>query len=417
MSTDADAGIDTTDETPRRRRPRWVAYVCVIAGLVIVALVGLHFARSGDSKNARDGRPTAAVNTAKVVLADIPVEVDGIGTVTPIDTATIHTQESGVVFALPFTEGQIVRQGQVIAQIDPRPYRLALAQAQGTLAKDQAALVSARQDLARYETLGKLDSIARQTLDQQRQAVRQAEGQLIYDRAAVGTARLNLEYTAVKAPFSGRVGLRQVSVGSYVTPSDTNGLVVLTRSDPIDVQFSVPQGQLDAIRRRQGDTGPMPVTALDQNGQSVLAQGRFSTFDNQIDTTTGTVKAKARFANPGAQPVLFPNQFVNVRMLVDTLHQVPVVPVSALRHGAPGDFVFVVQPGSTVKLVVVKTGPSNNGKTAVLSGLHAGDVVVSEGADGLDDGSKVRLPGQHGAQSGAGGGSEGSGHRRRHQSQ
>lgn len=380
--------------------------------MILVALIGLYFAKNGDEKNARDKRPSAAVNTAKVELADMPVHLNAIGTVTPIDTATLHTQQSGTVFALPFTEGQIVRQGQVIAQIDPRPYRLSLAQAEGTLAKDQAALISARQDLARYEALGKQDSIARQTLDQQRQTVRQNEGQVTYDRAAVGTARLNLEYTSVKAPFAGRIGLRQVSVGSYVTPSDTNGLVVLTRSDPIDVQFSVPQGQLEAIRRRQGDAGAMPVTALDQDGKAVLAQGRFSTFDNQIDTTTGTVKAKARFANPGQQPVLFPNQFVNVRMLTDTLKQVPVVPVSALRHGAPGDFVFVVQPDSTVKLVVVKQGPSESGKTAILSGLRPGQIVVSEGADGLDNGSKVRLPGQHGAD-----GPGGSGHRRRHSSQ
>jgi multidrug efflux system membrane fusion protein len=350
--------------------------------------------RRGCAKNARSGRPAAAVSAVPVGLGDMPVQVNAIGTVTPIDSAAVRSQLSGTVFSIQFTEGQMVREGQVIAQIDPRPYRLSLAQAEGTLAKDMAQLNSAKLDLKRYETLASQDLVARQTLDTQRATVGQLEGTVAADRA-VGTAKLNLQYTAVKAPFSGRIGLRQVSVGAYVTPSDTAGIATITRTDPIDVAFTVPQGDLNAIAAKGSG---LPVIAYDQDGKTQLAQGTFSTFDNQIDTTTGTIKAKARFSNPASAKALFPNQFVNVKMLVDTLRQVPVVPVSALRHGAPGDFVFVVQPDKKVKLTVVKVGPSDGKNTAILGGLAKGQMVVAEGADGLDDGSTVRLAGAGGPQ-------------------
>lgn len=398
-ATEVPLSSSYTDDTQAPRgRSRWLAYGLVLVGLVAVALLGRWFASAGAQKNAKTGRPPAAVAVAKVELGDMPVMVNAIGTVTPIDSATVHSQLSGTVFSLNFTEGQMVREGQVIAQVDPRPYRLSLAQAQATLAKDSAQLGIARLDLKRYETLSAQDSVARQTLETQRATVGQLEGTVAADRAAVGTAQLNLAYTAVKAPFAGRIGLRQVSVGSFVTSSDTNGLAVVTRTDPIDVAFAVPQAQIAAIQGRQ--SAGLPVTALDQDSKTPLAKGKFSTFDTQIDTTTGTVKAKARFANPAGPHALFPNQFVNISMLVDTLRHVPVVPVSALRHGAPGDFVFVVQPNQTVKLVVVKPGPSDGVRAAVLSGLAQGQTVVSEGADGLDDGSAVRLPGAKGGKSG-----------------
>jgi len=365
--------------------------------LVATALVGKYFASAGALQNAKHGRPAAAVNVVPVELADVPVTVSAIGTVTPIDSATVHAQLSGNVFSVLFREGQMVKEGQVIVQIDPRPYQLALASAKASLAKDEATLGTARLDLARYQKLAAQDSVARQTLDTQIATVKQDEAAVAADRAAIGTAQLNLAYTAVKSPFAGRIGLKQVSVGTYATASDTNGVAVVTRTDPIDVEFSVPQAQLAAIRARAGSPAGLPVTVLDQDNRTSLAQGQFSTFDNQIDTTTGTVKAKARIPNPSGPGhdggVLFPNQFVNVSMLVDTLHQVPVVPTSAVRHGSPGDFVFVVQPDKTVKLVVVKTGPSDGVKIALLEGVAKGQVVVSEGADGLADGSAVRLPG------------------------
>jgi multidrug efflux system membrane fusion protein len=299
---------DPSEHKPRR----WMAYAGVAAGLGAVALGAHYMAGSAAEKNAGAGRPPASVSLASVQPADVPVVLSAIGTVTPVDTATVRTQLSGYVMAVLFKEGQQVRAGQVLAQIDPRPYRLSLAQAQGTLARDTAQLASARLDLKRYETLAAQDSVARQTLDSQRATVAQLEGTVAYDKAAVGTAQLNLQYTTVKAPFAGRVGLKQVSVGTYATPSDTNGIAVITRTDPIDVVFSLPQAQLAAVRDKAGQGAGLPVTLRDQDGKAQLAQGQFSTLDNQIDTTTGTVKAKARFTNGTGS--LFANQFVNVSM-------------------------------------------------------------------------------------------------------
>jgi len=394
----------TVDGQPARRHRPWLIYALIAAGLVVAALLGRYFASAGAAKNAHAGRPLAAVAVAKVVPGDVPVTVSAIGTVTPMDTATVRTQLAGNLFAILFREGQQVTSGQVIAQIDPRPYRLALLQAQANLARDQAQLTAARIDLTRYQTLLRQDSIASQQVDTQVGLVRQLEGTLGADRAAIGTAQLNLAYTAIKAPFSGQIGLKQVSVGNYVTPGDTGGIATITRTDPIDVQFALPQTQLAKIRKRAASPNGLPVTALDQDNQTVLAHGTFSTFDNQISTATGTVNAKARFANPGSasRQALFPNQFVNVSMLIDTLHRVNTVPVSAVRHGAPGDFAFVVQPDNTVKLTVVKTGPSDGVNIAILAGLTAGQTVVSEGADGLDDGSQVKVPGGRAAGAGQG---------------
>jgi multidrug efflux system membrane fusion protein len=404
-------------QSAHRPRPRWLAYVLVVVAVVAVGLGARWFAAAGVTKNSKAGRPAAAVAVAPVALSDMPETVSAIGTVTPLDTATVHTQLSGNVMSILFKEGQLVSDGQPIVQVDPRPYALALKQAEGTLARDAATLAMARLDLKRYETLSAQDSIARQTMEDERATVAQLEGTVATDRAAVGSARLNLQYTTIKAPFSGRVGLKQVTVGNYVTPSDASGVAVVTRIDPIDVEFALPQAMLGDVQRKVGSGAGLPVTILDQDNKTVLAQGTFSTFDNQINTSTGTVMAKARVANPpvsaksGANsPALFPNQFVNVTMLVDTLRHVTVVPVSALRHGSQGDFVFVVQPNKTVKIAIVRTGPSDGTNTAILSGLQKGQVVVSEGADGLDEGSAVRLPGDKGGDKsgGAGGGAAGS---------
>jgi len=414
VQTDTHHEADTHDETgtqagapayaepvARRRRP-WLIYALIAAGLVLAALVGRYFASAGAARNAHAGRPVAAVAVAKVVPADIPVTVSAIGTVTPIDTAIVRTQLAGNLFAILFREGQQVHAGQVIAQIDPRPYQLALQQAQANRQRDTAQLNAARIDLARYQTLLREDSIARQQVDTQAALVKQLQGTVGADRAAIGTAQLNLNYSSIKAPVDGVIGLKQVTVGNYVTPGDAAGIAVITRTDPIDVQFALPQTQLSSIRRTAASPAGLPVTALDQDNKTVLAHGRFSTFDNQISTATGTVNAKARFPNPGAagRQALFPNQFVNVSMLIDTLHHVNTVPVSAVRHGAPGDFTFVVQPNNRVKLTVVTTGPSDGNNIAILTGLNEGQTVVSEGADGLDDGSQVRLPGGRGGRAG-----------------
>ena len=400
---------------PATRRSSLRSWLAVVVLLVIVTLGARWFASAGATKNTRAGRPPAAVATAPVVLADVPEAVSAIGTVTPLDTATVHTQLSGNVTAILFKEGQMVSAGQPIVEIDTRPFKLALQQAEGNLARDSAQLAAAELDLKRYETLASQDSVARQTLEDSRGTVGQLRGTVAADRASAGTARLNLQYSTIKAPFAGRIGLRQVSVGSFVSPGDANGVAVVTRIDPIDVTFSVPQALLGDIQRKVGSGAGLPVTILDQDNHTKLAEGQFSTFDNQINTSTGTVQAKARVANPPiagkGSAALFPNQFVNVSMLIDTLRQVPVVPVSALRHGPQGDFVFVVKPDHTVRIAVVRLGPSDGQRTAVLGGVNKGDIVVSEGADGLDDGSAVRLPGEKGGKDGgapgAGGGASG----------
>ncbi len=398
QSSDRPASPPTT--APRRRTTLlWV--VAILLALALIAFGARHIA--GSSKKGA-GRPVAAVNVAKAQTGDVPVNVSALGTVQPVVTATVRTQLAGTLFKLFFQDGQMVRQGQVLAQIDPRPYQLALAQAKANLARDDAQLAAARVDLGRYQTLLKQDSIASQQVDTQRATVRQLTGTVAADRAAIGTAQLNLEYTSVKAPVTGRAGIRQVDIGNYLTPSDTNGIVVVTQLDPIDVTFSLPQGQLTAIGHAAGSGAGLPVEAHDQDAATLIATGKFLTFDNQVDTTTGTVKAKARFDNAGN--ALFPSQFVNVSMLVQTMHGVVTVPVGAVRHGAPGDFVFVLQPDRTVKLAVVKTGPSTKDRIAILSGLAAGQTVVTEGADGLEDGASVRLPGDKG--SGRGSGSKGS---------
>lgn len=384
---------------PARTRRTWPVVAAIVAVLLLVAAGASWLAKRGGDRTF--GRPVAAVSVAKATRGDLPVTVTALGTVQPLVTATVRPQLSGVLFKLFFKDGELVRQGQLLAQIDPRPYQLALAQAKANLARDEAQQAAATVDLARYETLLKQDSIASQQVDTQRATVRQLSGTTAADRAAIGTAQLNLQYTAIRSPVTGRAGIRQVDIGNYLTPSDTSGIVVVTQLDPIDVAFSLPQAQLSAIGHAAGSGAGLPVTAHDQDNAALLATGRFLTFDNQVDTTTGTVKAKARFDNGGN--ALFPNQFVNISMLVDTLRGVVTVPVSAVRHGSPGDFVFVLQPDHTVKLTVIRTGPGAGGRIAVLSGLAAGATVVTEGADGLEDGSAVKLPGD--APPGGGGGS------------
>lgn len=325
------------------------------------------------------------------MLADVPVTLSAIGTVQPIVTATVRTQLAGTLFSLNFQEGQQVTKGQLLAQIDPRPYQLALAQAQANLTRDESTLDQARADLERYRTLLAQDSIARQQVDTQAASVKQLEGTVAADRAAIGTATLNLNYTAITAPVSGKAGLRQVDLGNYLTPGDANGIVVITQTTPIDVSFTISQTQLPPVQDQLSKGSKLSVTVTDQSGQRVLAQGEFLTFDNQIDATSGTVRAKARFANDDGR--LFPNQFVNVMLVVQTLQQAVTVPVSSVRHGAQGDFVFVLQPDQSVKLQSVQMGQMAGQVVVISKGLEAGQTVITEGADNLNDGSRVTLAG------------------------
>ncbi|BBL34358.1 multidrug resistance protein MdtA [Nitrosomonas stercoris] len=380
--------IDSPPSPPDDKHPRKhvLRNILLAVGLIAATVVVYQWIKQPAGR--AHTRPAAAVGVRTAVHADIPVIVTALGTVQPLVTATVRPQLAGVLSKLMFQDGQLVKAGQTLAQIDPRPYRLALAEAKANLARDEAELTVAKLDLKRYETLLSQDSIASQQVDTQRALVRQLTGTVTADRAAIGTAELNLEYTAIKSPIDGRVGIRQVDIGNYLTPSDANGIVVVTQLDPIDISFSLPQIQLSAIGYQAGSGAGLPVKALDQNNNQLLATGHFLAFDNQVDTTTGTVKAKARFDN--SDNTLFPGQFVNISLLVTTLQNAVTVPISAVRHGVPGDFVFVVQPDNTVRLTPVITGPSAEGLIAVTSGLEVGAVVVTDGADGLEDGSAVR---------------------------
>jgi membrane fusion protein, multidrug efflux system len=383
--------VETIERSPRSRRN---ALLTVLA-LVVVGILAWFLTRGGGEQGGfggRRGRPPTTVGIAKVVGADVPQSFEAIGTVQPVVAATVRPQLAGTIFSINFTEGQNVREGQLLAQIDPRPYRLALAQAEANLARDEAQLNLARTNLRRFQTLLQQDSIARQEVDTQAASVKQVEGTVAADRAAVGTARLNLQYTSITAPVSGRIGLRLVDLGNYVTPGDANGVAVITQSSPIDVSFAVPQGNLPGILAKRGQGESLRVTARDQGGSTVIGEGRFLTFDNRIDAATGTVLAKARFANADGR--LFPSQFVNISLAVDTLRNAATVPVTAVRHGTQGDFVFVLQADKTVKMRPIKAGPTSGTQVAILDGLKVGETVITEGADSLEDGATVVLPGE-----------------------
>ncbi len=356
------------------------------------------------------GRPVVTVGVAKAALGDVPITQSALGTVTPLATVNVVSRVSGMLDRVDFKEGQMVRKGQLLAQIDPRPFQVALDQANGQLLHDQALLQNAKADLARYRTLSSQDSIAAQTVDTQAALVRQDEATLVSDRAAVANAKLNLSFTRITSPVAGRIGLRQVDPGNQITANQTTPFAVVTQLDPITVVFSVPEDVIDAITRHGGSG--QTVTALDRSGGATLGSGTLATLDNQIDTTTGTVKAKARFSNPGGS--LFPNQFVNVVLLIDTLKNQVVVPTTATRHGPQGDFVWVLQPDRTVKARPVKVGPGTPETVSIVSGLNAGETVITDGGDRLRDGGKVVLPGKtpggYGGRGGAGGSGPGGGH-------
>ncbi|MDR3507239.1 MAG: MdtA/MuxA family multidrug efflux RND transporter periplasmic adaptor subunit, partial [Caulobacteraceae bacterium] len=344
----------------------------------------------GPGGGGRRGATVVGVATAQ--KGDIDIQLTALGTVTPPATVTVRARIAGVLTKVLYKEGQTVKAGQLLAQVDGRPYVIALQQDEGQLLKDQAVLANARLDLERYRTLAAQDSVAKQTLDAQISTVKQAEGTVKTDQAAVASAKLNIEYCHVTAPISGRVGLRQVDVGNYVTTGDTNGVVVINQIDPIDVVFTLPEDNVPQIQARVAKGAVLKAVALDRAGVATLAQGSLSTLDNQIDTTTGTVKAKARFDNASA--ALYPNQFVNIRLLVDTAKDVVVVPTQAVRHGSQGDFVYTVDLDQNAKMVLVKVGPVDGERSAILSGVQVGDMVITDGGDRLRDGGHVILPGQ-----------------------
>jgi multidrug efflux system membrane fusion protein len=327
------------------------------------------------------------VATSAVRAADFNVYLNALGNVTPRSTVTVRPRVDGQLSRVLFKEGQMVRAGDVIAEIDPKPFEVQVTQANGQLARDQAQLANAQIDLQRYQTLLKQDSIAQQQVDTQAALVRQYQGTIEADRGALDNAKLQLSYTRIRAPVTGRTGLRQVDAGNMVKQADTNGIVVITQIDPIDVVFSIAEDKLAAVRKRTQGGHAMPVDAFDRDGKVKLASGRLLTVDNQIDPTTGTVKVKAEFAN--ADAALFPQQFVNVRMLVDTLKGATIVPTAAIQRGSVGAFVYRVNDDNTVSVKPVKLGPAEGESTVVESGVSPGERVVVDGLDKLKDGAQI----------------------------
>jgi multidrug efflux system membrane fusion protein len=327
------------------------------------------------------------VVVAPAAVGDIDIRLNALGTVTSLATVTIKSQISGYLTNVAYQEGQVVKKGDLLAEIDDRPYKLALQNAEGALARDQAMLQSAELDLKRYQDLVKTNAIPRQQLDQQVALVAQNQANILSDQAQIETQKLNIIYCHIVAPVSGRVGLRLVDPGNYVTPGDATGLVVITQFQPITVIFPVAEDNLPQITKRMKEAKTLPATAFDRSATTKLANGELRTLDNQIDTTTGTIKLRAQFANDDES--LFPNQFVNIALLVDTLKGVTVIPAAGVQRGAPGTFVYLLSDDQTVTVRPVKLGVSSGDRVAVASGLSPGDRVVIDGADKLRNGAKV----------------------------
>jgi multidrug efflux system membrane fusion protein len=389
QQVDAPSPVKPAAPAPPRRRFARLVWAVV---LVVAALLAWRYWPSGapapdaQSQNASGGAPQT-VRDAPATTGDMPITIDALGAVTPLATITVKTQIAGKLMEVGFQEGQMVKQGDFLAQIDSRPYEAALALAQAQLAKDSALFDQAQADLARYQTLEKQDSIARQQVEDQQFAVAQDKAAIAADQAQIDTAKLNIAYCRIVAPVSGRVGLRLVDPGNYLQPSDTTGIVVIAEIDPISVLFSTAEDNLPPIAARMKSGAELTVVAYDRTNSKALATGTVSTFDNQIDLTTGTFKLRAQFDNPDG--VLFPNQFVNIKLLVDTMSGATLAPNAAIQIGASGGFVYVVKADSTVAVRKVTTGPADAKNTVILSGLTAGETVVVDGVDRLRDGAKV----------------------------
>jgi multidrug efflux system membrane fusion protein len=366
--------------------------VALLVGFVLYLRTKQPVAAPPRGRNGQSG--PVAVSVATAALGDIQVKIPALGTVTPLATVTVRTQITGTLQKIFFTEGQFVHQGDALAQIDPRPYEAALQQMEGNLKRDQALLANARLDLKRYEGLVKEDSVAEQQLDTQRALVDQLAGTIQADEGQVKTAQVNLVYTHIIAPVTGRVGLRQVDQGNYVTPGDANGLVLINQLQPITVIFSIPEDNVSAVMKRVHAGATLTVEALDRTNATKIADGKLLTVDNSIDVTTGTIKLRAQFDNTDG--ALFPNQFVNIQLLQDVLANQIVMPNAAVRRGAPNGvtttFVYLVNADRTVSVRPVTLGVVDGEKVAVAAGLKAGEIVVTEGGDRLREGAQVQLP-------------------------
>src|SRR5580658_8987882 len=380
--------MSTTQDTATEHSPRHSRWRLIVAavGAVLIILVLVHLCAP---KPAAKGSPPQVVNVAKAVSGSMPETLTELGTVTPNATVTVLPQLSGYLTAVGYQEGQDVAKGQFLAQIDPRQYQIDLQQAQAALLKDQASLDQARSDLARYEQLQKQKAIAEQQVVDQQFLVKQDEGQVKSDQANIAQAQLDLVYCHITAPVAGRVGLRLVDPGNYVTASSSPGIVVITTMKPTTMEFTVAQNDLDQVIARTNSGAKLPVTAYSSDNTKQIATGTLYALSNQMATSTGTVTLRATF--PNDDEALFPNEFVNVKLLVDTLQNAVLVPTPAVQTGAPGDYVYLVNADDTVSVHKVTLGPSDGQHTAILSGLSAGDTVVVDGTDRLTDGVKISI--------------------------
>jgi len=339
--------------------------------------------------------PLAPVQAATAVREAVPRYLSGLGTVTAANTVTVRSRVDGQLMALHFQEGQQVKAGDLLAEIDPSQFKVALAQAEGQLAKDKATLANARRDLARYQQLSKTNLVSRQELDAQQALVNETLGTIKADEAAVASAQLQLNWSRITAPTEGRVGLKQVDIGNQISSGDTAGIVVLTQTHPIDVLFTLPESDIATILQAQKAGKTLTVEAWDRTNKQKLSSGTLLSLDNQIDVTTGTIKLKARFDNQ--DDALFPNQFVNARMLVDTQQDAIVIPAAALQIGNDGHFVWVLNGDNQVSKHTVTTGIQDSEKVVIAAGLSAGDRVVTDGIDRLTEGAKVEVVDAHNA--------------------
>ena len=368
---------------PRGHRGRWIVGA-VVTVLVIVVL--LHFF---ERKKPSRAAPPQVVKVATAVRGDMPETLSELGTVTPTATVTVLPQLSGYLTEVGYKEGQDVKKGQFLAQIDPRQYQIDLRQARAALLKDQASLDQAHSDLARYHDLRNQKAIAEQTVTDQEFAVKQDEAQVESDKATIAQDELDLIYCHITAPVSGRVGLRLVDPGNYVTASSSPGIVVITTMKPTTVEFTVAQNDLGKVTVRFNSGAKLPVTAFTSDNSQEIATGTLYALSNQMATSTGTVTLRANFDND--DEALFPNEFVNIKILVDTLTQAVLVPTPAVLSGAPGDYVYLAGSNDTVAVRKVRLGPSDGAHTAILSGLSVGDTVVVDGTDRLSDGAKISV--------------------------
>ncbi|HUI67134.1 MAG TPA: MdtA/MuxA family multidrug efflux RND transporter periplasmic adaptor subunit [Nitrospirota bacterium] len=393
---------ETNDNSMPARTPfaaflrSWWLGLVVICLLVVGAFIFLAKGGQKAPRAAQQGAsavPSVPVVATAVKKGNLDVYLSGLGAVTPLETVTVKSRVDGELTRILFQEGQIVKRGELLAEIDPRPYEVQLTQAEGALARDQALLQNAQLDLERYKDLVKKDLIPQQQLDTQASLVHQYEGAVKADQGQIDNAKLQLIYSRITAPVSGRIGLRQVDQGNIVHATDTGGLVVITELQPITVIFSLPEDNLSQVLGKLRSGTRLTVEAYDREQTQKIATGTLLTVDNQIDPNTGTVKLKATFPNTNNE--LFPNQFVNARLIIDVKHDALIVPAPAIQRGPQGTFVYVVKTDQTAALRLVTVGVTQEGNASITSGLSVGELVVVDGADRLRDGSKVEVKGQN----------------------